>query len=179
MCYCWNIKKLLKKQLITCCSRPPSGAIKDLNSYVENVFKKADTENKFCILVDNFNLNYLDFIKNLEVRKIYNQIFVHGYIPLITRPTRVTLKTISLIDNIFTNFIFGASLKPKELMIIKSDVSDYFPVFVSLNSSSKICKENKQLTIHKRVMHDTNLAAFKVDLCNVNWKLINDSPETS
>ena len=28
--------------------RPPSGTIKGLNSFLENVFKKANTENKFC-----------------------------------------------------------------------------------------------------------------------------------
>ena len=35
--------------------RPPSGATKGLN-----VFKKANTENKPCFVVDNFNLNCLD-----------------------------------------------------------------------------------------------------------------------
>ena len=38
-------KKNSKDLLITCCYRPPSGAIKGLNSYLENVFKKANTEN--------------------------------------------------------------------------------------------------------------------------------------
>ena len=52
--------------------------------------------------------------------------------------------------------------------IIKSDVSDNFHVFVSLNSSSEIHKEDPRITIRKRVMHDTNLMAFKTDLCNVN-----------
>ena len=38
-------KKNSKDLLITCCYRPPSGAIKGLNNYLENVFKKANTEN--------------------------------------------------------------------------------------------------------------------------------------
>ena len=38
-----------KNFIITCCYRPPSGAIKSFNSFLENVFKKANTENKlFC-----------------------------------------------------------------------------------------------------------------------------------
>ena len=75
---------------------------------------------------------------------------------MITTPTRVTSKTVSLIDN----FIFGTSLKPQK-RIIKSDVSDHFPEFVSLNLSSKIHKENKKITIHKRVMHDSNLTTYE------------------
>ena len=99
----------------------------------------------------------------LGIRTVYNQMFAHGSIPLITRPTRITSKTVSLIDNIFTNFIFDTSLKLKK-GIIKSDES----VFVSLNSSLKIHKEKQKITIHKRVMRDTNLTAFEIDLRNVH-----------
>ena len=160
--------------IITCCYRPLSGAIRGL----ENVFKKANTENKLCFVAGDFNLNCLDYNKNLEIRTFYNRIFAHGCIPLITKPTRVTSKTVSLIDNIFTNFIFDTSLKLKK-GIIKSDVSDHFPVFVSLCSPSKIYKEYPKITIHKRVIHDTNLMAFKTDLRNVNWNSINHSTETN
>ena len=97
---------------------------------------------------------------------------------MITNSTRVTSETVSLIDNIFTNFILGASLKLKK-GIIKSDVFDHFPVFVSTCSPSKIYKEYQNITIHKRVIHDTNLMSFKKDLCNVNWNSVNDSPETN
>ena len=97
---------------------------------------------------------------------------------MITRPTRVTSKTVSVIDNIFANFVFDTSLKLKK-GIIKSDVSDHSPVSVSLSFRSKIHKENQKITIHKRVMHGTNLIAFKTDLHNVNWNSINHSPETN
>ena len=108
----------------------------------------------------------------------YDRIFAHGCIPLITKPTRVTSKTVSLTDNIFTNLVFDTSLKLKK-GIIGSDVSDHFPVFVSISLRSKIHKENQKITIHKRVMYDTNLTAFNKDLRNVNWNSINHSPETN
>ena len=63
--------------------------------------------------------------------------------------------------------------------IIKKDVSDHFPVFVSLSYHSKIHKENQKIIIHKKVMHGTNLMAFMTDLSNVNWNSINHSPETN
>ena len=40
-----------KNLIITLCYRPPSGAIKGLNSFLENVFKKANTENNFLLLL--------------------------------------------------------------------------------------------------------------------------------
>ena len=78
--------------------------------------------------------------------------------PLTTRPTGVTSKTVSLIDNIFTNFIFDTSLKLKKGIIWK--LSGYFSIFVSLNSSLKIYKENKKIANHKRVTHQTNPTTF-------------------
>ena len=109
------------------------GAIKGLNSSLENVFKKANTENKLCFAVGDFNLNYN---KKLEIRTFYNRRFLHACIPFIKRPTRVTSKTKSLMSNISANFIFGTSFK-LEKTVIKSDVRDHFPVFVSLYSPSK------------------------------------------
>ena len=61
--------------------------------------------------------------------------------------------------------------------IIKSDVSDHFPVFVSLWSPSKTHKEHQKISINKRVTHETNLMTFKTDLRSVNWNSINHSLE--
>ena len=44
-----------KNLWITSCYRPRSGAIKGLNSFLENVFKKANTENKLCFVAGDFN----------------------------------------------------------------------------------------------------------------------------
>ena len=101
----------LKNLIITLCQRLPSGTIKGLNSFLENVYKKINTENKLCFVAGDFNLNCLDYNKNLENRTFYNRIFAHGCIPLIMKQTRVTSRvtSVSLIDNIFTNFIFDTS----------------------------------------------------------------------
>ena len=58
-------------------------------------------------------------------------------------------------------------------------MSDHFPEFASLDSLSKIHKENLEITTHKRVMHGTILTAFKTDLRNINWNSINLYPEAN
>ena len=83
--------------------------------------KKANTKNKLYFVVDKFDLNCLDYNENLENRTLYNRIFPHGYIPLITRPPRVTSKTVFLIDNILKSFIFDNTLEFKK-GIMKRDV---------------------------------------------------------
>ena len=59
----------------------------------------------------------LDYNEFLEIRMFHNQFFAHGCIILITSPTRVTSKIVSLVDNIFTNFTFDTSVKLKNGII--------------------------------------------------------------
>ena len=40
-----------KNVLITCCYRPSCGVIRGLNRYLQNVFKKVNTENKFYFVI--------------------------------------------------------------------------------------------------------------------------------
>ena len=58
-------------------------------------------------------------------------------------------------------------------------MSGRFSVCVSLCSLSKTNKEYQKITIHKKVIHDTKLMAFKTDLPNVNQNSINHSPKTN
>ena len=59
--------KNLKNLIITLCNRLPSGTIKGIISFLENVYKNANTENKLCFVAGDFNLNCLDYNKNLEI----------------------------------------------------------------------------------------------------------------
>ena len=66
-----------KNLLITRCYRSPIGAIKRLHSYLEIVFKKANTENKLCFVVGDFNLNCLDYNENVKKFERFTIKFLH------------------------------------------------------------------------------------------------------
>ena len=57
------------------------------------------------ILIDDFNINLLDFDKNKKVQSFVNLMFRFGMIPTINKPTRVTRYTATAIDHAFTNTI--------------------------------------------------------------------------
>ena len=59
--------KSSRNVLIACCYRPPSGVIKGLNRYLQNVFIKVNTENKFYFVISNINLYCLEYKENLEI----------------------------------------------------------------------------------------------------------------
>ena len=57
------------------------------------------------------------------------QNFVNLMIPTVNKLTRVTRNTATAIDHIITNSLVNAELKTG---IIKTDISDHFPVFFIL-----------------------------------------------
>ena len=86
--------KSSRNVLIACCYRTPSCVIKWLNRYLQNVFIKVNTENKFYFVISNINLYCLEYKENLEIWTFCNWIFGHACIPLIMRQTKVTPKTV-------------------------------------------------------------------------------------
>ena len=64
--------------------------------------------------------------------------FEKGAIPIINRPTRISEHSASLIDNILTTDIFNNTL---EKGIIKSDVSDHFQIFYSVQLTKEKLRE--------------------------------------
>ena len=67
-------------------------------------------------------------------------------IPLINRPTKNITSSATLIDNIFTNCVFDTSLKSG---IIKTSISDHFPIFAAIKLSNEKTR-NQKIKIKKR-----------------------------
>ena len=67
-----------------------------------------------------------------------NSILSHGAIPLITKPTRISNNSSTIIDHIITN-----DLKHElQSFIVKSDLTDYYPIFCVINKNSTNNKKN-------------------------------------
>ena len=49
------------------------------------------------------NIDLLKFSTHDKTETFLNNMFIQGYVPTITMPTRVTHQSATLIDNIFTN----------------------------------------------------------------------------
>ena len=84
-----------------------------------------------------------------------------GFHPLITKPTRITSYSATLIDNIFTN---DSEFRAKSGIII-TDISDHPPVFTC--STGKYKKKYYAKKISQRNMTEKN--AFLNELCKTDW----------
>ena len=99
----------------------------DINSFVAiitDILYVIKAERKTCYLLGDFNINLINVSNHIPTAEFLEVIYSHAFTPLITKPTRVTSNTATLIDNIFTN-----SSRNSFNGIFLSDISDHFPIF--------------------------------------------------
>ena len=93
-------------------------------------------ENKQIILGTDQNFDYLN-MSCAYSKHLFEIFFSAGLVPTITRPTRITHETATLIDNLYVS---GKSIVNLHSGILVADISDHFPVLVFIGNSSKKIK---------------------------------------
>ena len=86
------------------------------------------------------------------------------FFPLITRPSRITCHTATLIDNIFLNDFFDRSRSG----LLISDISDQLPIF-SIHSINDVSLNYNQDPIVIRSKNPENSVRFLATLEETNW----------
>ena len=79
----------------------------------------------------DFNVDLLQYDKHNATNNFIDQLYSLGLHPLITRPTRITSHSNTLIDNIFTT-----SLSNIQSGLIINDISDHLPTFQITETST-------------------------------------------
>ena len=85
------------------------------------------------------------------------------FFPLISRPTRITSNTVSLIDNIFTN-------EPKNCAVsglLFTDIPDHLPIFSISNECQTSSRKTQWLTFREK--NANNVSKFKVKMNYRRW----------
>jgi hypothetical protein len=130
---------LAKNVLIGIVYRPPGQDVNLFNYEISDILDKTTSENALVYLMGDFNINILDVGEHLPSSEFLDIMYAHSLIPFITKPTRITSETATLIDNIFTNDIASANVVNG---LFYTDISDHLPIF-SINSKCKICTKKK------------------------------------
>ena len=87
------------------------------------------SKNKVALLCGDFNIDLLSISKGGAALELFNITASSGFLPLISKSTRVQNTCHSLIDNIFSNNLTLVN----KTGIILDDTSDHFPIFSTLN----------------------------------------------
>ena len=130
-----------KKTVISVIYRHPAPQYDSFTKELENILHNLN-DNTYYIC-RYFNINLLQRESSQQIKNYTNLMLAYNCTQLITRPTRITDHSATLLDHIYTNNI----KMPVQPGIILSDLSDHLPTFVMIKSS---CLKQKHSSINLR-----------------------------
>ena len=143
--------------------RPPNQMPSEFVSGFNNALSKISKENKLCYILSDTNLNLINHDCHQPTSEFLDLLYSYMFYPLITRPTRITSHSATLIDNIFTNNLDNDAFNG----LFFTDVSDHLPIF-SISRSERDAPINTASTTF-RDKSASHVLKFKDKLKDFNW----------
>ena len=109
----------------------------------------------------------MDLIKSSEhklTQQFLDDLLNNDVLPTITRPTRITHATATIIDNIFVSKEVHQDF---ESAVLLNDMSDHMPLLTMLKQTKFMDKSNLQFK--GRNLNDTKIGLIKEKLFAVDW----------
>ena len=146
--------------------RPPntndSKFVEEYKCLLSNLYKISKTKK----LIRGMDHN-LDFLKHSVHKRTQDFIDLNldkNLLPSITRPTRITKSSATLIDNIIVSQSLMANCKSR---IVIDDISDHLPSIVKFDEMLQKCKTSKLVT--SRNLNERTLQKISDSLTRINW----------
>ena len=128
------LSKSDKNTIIVCIYKHPNLAIQEfMDTFLQPLLDNLSYENKNVILMGDFNIDLLHYESHIQTREFLDKIYFGSLTPHITIPTRITSRSRTLIDNIFTNTVDELSIS-SNLMCPLSDHLAQFLIYLKQNA---------------------------------------------
>ena len=121
--------------------RPNSAPRAYVDMFISKILEIQDNisnENKIAYLMGDYNINLLNFIAHQKTNDFVDNAISQGFIPHITKPTRTTSHSATLIDHLYSNH----NHPNYESGIIITDVADHFGIFHIIYGTPRPNKNN-------------------------------------
>ena len=146
--------------------RPPNNTD---DTFVESILKikhqlMSDKEKKEIIIGMDHNFDLLKTTDHKRTQYFLDTLLNKELFPTITRPTRITHHSATLIDNIFVSTNLH---KKYESAVLLNDMSDHLPILTLLRQTK--LKNNTPLIFESRNLNDKITNSIKLELDRTNW----------
>jgi hypothetical protein len=116
------------------------------------------------------NFDYANIKQHKNTSELFEIFYTKSILPTITKPTRITHTSATIIDNIYVkcknNFNIVAG-------IITYNISDHLPVFAFIGNKNK-WSNKKPLILKCRSITDTSVHNISNKLYDTNWSSLSD-----
>ena len=169
------MSKSNKKILIATIYKPNKSDDKLFIDKLLNLLNDTSKKNYDEIIsTSDFNFDLLKYEQNNIILNFINSLSSISLIPVITKPTRITDQTATLIDNIFishpVNFNSG---------ILISDISDHFPTFIHIKKFFCNSTDNTNVKIEYRLINDETISNFCTNISCYDFSNISELDDCS
>ena len=122
--------------------RPPKAKLEQYMTTLEQMLEGISLRNEFIFIVGDFNIDLLNSGSDIHSTRLINLLLSYELKPMITCPTRVNKNKDTLLDNIFTNFN-----EHNRTGVILNNISDHYPIFLSLGTSCGTSQQPKETMV--------------------------------
>ena len=136
--------------------------VEEYSCLPKDLYKKS--KSKTLILGMDHNLDFLKHSSHKRTHDFRELNLDNNLLPTITRPTRITKTTVTLIDNIIVSHSLMAN---SESRIIIDDISDHLPSLLKLKDTLQSDRYTK--TVTSRKLDDKTLKKLNNSLISQNW----------
>ena len=137
---------------------------------LSNQLQHFSSNEKKIYFTGDLNLDLLKYYQSAHVAEYVDLLFSFGFYHTISKPTRITEHSATIIDHIATNYSTSV-----ESVILVTDLSDHFPVIYFFTNTK--CPAVPKF-IETRDFSERNLNRFKLALQNINWNNVSDNNDT-
>lgn len=141
----------------------PTSSLKNYDTILQKI---ANYTNPVIIGTDQ-NFNLLKSDTHEKTRELLDLFLTNGLLPTITKPTRITHNTATLIDNLY---ISTKKCDDTNACILTADISDHLPIFASIDKYKT--KNNKKTSFKYRKLNPTATQAICDHLNNIDFNYL-------
>jgi hypothetical protein len=121
-----------KNMIIGVIYRPNTAPKADLDMFSTTLFDIMDTinaEHQIGLFMGDMNIDLLKTETQTKTNDYLDNIFLHGFLPVILKPTRISSTCATLIDHIYTNNLSAESCSGISI----TDVADHFATYMTMS----------------------------------------------
>ena len=144
-----------------CVYRHPKSKICEFTERLDALLKYLNQCKYQVVLLGDINIDFLRYITHQMTEKYLDMLYTNNFLPIITKPTRITDHTKTLIDHIYTNM----AIDQVKSGIAIFDISDHLPVFTVIKTSCNRIQD----TLYYRDYRTFKQEDFLSELTQINW----------
>lgn len=175
VCECVTVEiemEKMKNILISCVYRDHDSSIGEFREAFEAML--PNTEHKIAFYCGDYNINFLNPKKLTDINEFIDGIYSKTFYPIITKPSRITTQSATLIDNILTNNLANNL----EAGLLLNGISDHLPVFVIYGCDHEYKPVDNTNQMY-RLRTDSTVTTLRNELLAQDWSHVYENTDVN